>query len=495
MHSPRARYLWLFPFLVWTAVATGHVETRQAVVVDSDMALDDVRALALLTCHEGVDLLACVTSDGACAPQSGAVNARIVLRQLGAVDVPVYAGRSLGVPAPPWRPMSEALGWTGWEIPDAAPSDAGASSLDQLARLLARHDRVHYLCLGPLTNLADLLTHHAEAAKHLTAIQYWGSAPGAPEPTWNTARDPGAARTVFTTASRAGIPIRALDLPDSLLLTYDADLAADVCRIEQPPARLLCELHSDDGVAALLRRDHFVCWDESAVLDLLFPDLFTWESVSGGELQLRGDLEHMRHIYLGLLSGDLSMKTGHRHAVTLRTLPVDRDQLRPDVAAIRDDALARHGREEWDAVLLTNELHRHLGIYSILGAKMGIRARELLDAGVDELEVVSLAGSEPPLSCMTDGLQVSTGATLGRGTISIEPGVRVPAARFCKGQRAVELRIRADVVARIRTDISSCIADHGALTPAYWNAVRALALTYWRDQDRADIFDVRWPEP
>jgi len=43
-----------------------------------------------------------------------------------------------------------------------------------------------------------------------------------------------------------------------------------------------------------------------------------------------------------------------------------------------------HGLEEWKAVLLTNELRRHFGMCSIIGAKMGIRVREVLNAPFDE---------------------------------------------------------------------------------------------------------------
>ena len=78
--------------------------------------------------------------------------------------------------------------------------------------------------------------------------------------------------------------------------------------------------------------------------------------------------------------------------------------------------------KEWKIVVLTNEFHEHMGIYSILGAKMGLRAREYFHLGIDELEILSFAGSTPPVSCLNDGLQVSTGATLGHGTITLGEG-------------------------------------------------------------------------
>jgi pyrimidine-specific ribonucleoside hydrolase len=50
------------------------------------------------------------------------------------------------------------------------------------------------------------------------------------------------------------------------------------------------------------------------------------------------------------------------------------------------------------------------------------------------LEVLSHAGTKPPISCLNDDLQVSTGATLGHGTIPIaaDPKPR-PEATFTDG--------------------------------------------------------------
>jgi pyrimidine-specific ribonucleoside hydrolase len=133
-------------------------------------------------------------------------------------------------------------------------------------------------------------------------------------------------------------------------------------------------------------------------------------------------------------------------------------------------------------------MHRHLGIYSLIGAKMGIHARELLDASLDELRVESHAGLEPPLSCLTDGLQVATGATLGRGTITLADRTDAPAAIFIKGDRVLELTLEATVAERVQNDIRTLVEKHGDLTPGYWADIRSLALRYWLELDRTQIF-------
>ena len=141
--------------------------------------------------------------------------------------------------------------------------------------------------------------------------------------------------------------------------------------------------------------------------------------------------------------------------------------------------------------MLTNELHRHLGIYSLVGVKMGIRARELLDASLDDLSVESHAGLRPPMSCLTDGLQVATGATLGRGTIRVEGNDPAPKAIFAKGDARLELALKDDVWRQIRSDVAAAVEQFGNLTPEYFDEVRRLSIRYWLTLDRREISERR----
>lgn len=153
--------------------------------------------------------------------------------------------------------------------------------------------------------------------------------------------------------------------------------------------------------------------------------------------------------------------------------------------------IKRHGLEEWRLCVLTSEIHQHLGIYSIIGAKMGLRAREIFDAGLDELQVLSHAGTRPPLSCLNDGLQVSTGATLGRGKISISGDSDVrPEATFAHGGRAIRLRLKREYWDQVRSDIARGIKEHGSLTLAYFDFIRRLSIRYWLEWDRKEVFEV-----
>ena len=179
----------------------------------------------------------------------------------------------------------------------------------------------------------------------------------------------------------------------------------------------------------------------------------------------------------------------------------------PAIEAMAERTIARWGKEEWRAVILTNEIHGHIGIYSTIGAKMGIYALELLSRlcnKAEELKVLSFAGSRPPVSCFNDGLQISTGATLGHGAIEIAKScslskegadARVEAIfrfRAICGTEAKEMQLRVwlkeELRQQIAGDIANAVKQYGH-TPDYWLKVRRLALDYWQQWNREEIFE------
>ena len=172
------------------------------------------------------------------------------------------------------------------------------------------------------------------------------------------------------------------------------------------------------------------------------------------------------------------------HNDVFDTFPLSADLYAADVAAICERTIARYGSDEWRKVTLTNALHGHLGIYSTLGAKMEEMAR-------DEMEIISLAGSRPPMSCMNDGLQVATGSTLGHGlitaTLSHNPR---PMALFHTSERSFLLALKSTHLRRIQHDIAECILRNGPDSEGYWADVRSLAIGYWEQMDRHEIFDL-----
>jgi len=160
-----------------------------------------------------------------------------------------------------------------------------------------------------------------------------------------------------------------------------------------------------------------------------------------------------------------------------------------DVRKIMPSTIEKFGEEEWRIIVMTNEIHGHLGIYSTLGAKMGLYALSLL-SGEEEPEVTSFAGFQPPISCFNDGLQISTGATIGHGliTVSEEEEKRVEAI-FSRNGASIRVALKEECQQQIREDIRHGVEQYGHTKP-YWIYIRQLAIKYWSEWDRNEIFQV-----
>lgn len=84
--------------------------------------------------------------------------------------------------------------------------------------------------------------------------------------------------------------------------------------------------------------------------------------------------------------------------------------------------------------------HGHLGPFLVLGLRIGSLATRMLHPkGIHEMSATIWIKQTPPQSCLLDGVQVSSGCTLGKGNIKVRnaPSIR---ARFCKGDRSIVIR-------------------------------------------------------
>jgi pyrimidine-specific ribonucleoside hydrolase len=497
-------YCLALSIFMFSTPSWAHEELTPA-IVDTDMALDDVRAILLMLNSQQLKVKSIVTSDGASSPVAGCRNLRRILHFLGREEIPVGAGRELNIAPPPWRGMSEALGWAPLDDGNYAdgkpslPEGQNTACPDSVAVLLKTLSEavqgVSYICIGPMTNLADLLKKEPGLGKRIKNIFYYGALPDDPNPEWNTSRDMEAARSVFS----AGIPLFVVRPSDGELLTFDPALLSEIRKIDSPESRLLSLMYDNETVKRLLGEGHFKAWDESVPLYLDDPEIGSFTRVKGKTPVFRlsqWEKEAARREYPAIITRAGRGKLEERIPVVLETYPVEPSRFKKDLQPWVEKIIAANGVEEWKATVLTNELHRHLGIYSVIGAKMGILAREILHASLDDLAVESHAGLRPPFSCLNDGLQVSTGASLGRGTITVpETGKPSVEAVFTKGKRRLRLLLKESIRDRITSDIGKALQTYGDLTPEYFREVRRLSFDYWANLKRSEIFEREFVSP
>lgn len=91
------------------------------------------------------------------------------------------------------------------------------------------------------------------------------------------------------------------------------------------------------------------------------------------------------------------------------------------------------------------KFHGHLGPFLILGLKAGLYANKVLGKDYFKTRVIVETEPKPPYSCLIDGLQITTGCTMGKGNIIIKNGD--PALiRFIKGDKVIEMKLKKEII-------------------------------------------------
>lgn len=219
-----------------------YLAARRSVIIDTDSAIDDAIAMVLLPA------LLITSVGGILSAQQAAATARRLVAPLSAEGAapPVCAGLDPvrnAMQDAPWAPKYSAQCISALDD-IALPADAGhaarAPALDAASAIAAtaqQHPGATLVCLGPLTNIAEVVRRESGILSRLGelvvlggAVRRAGSAPHGAE--WNFAADPSSAAQVFAAVAAAG----------TKLVLLANDVANDDAISEQSPlVRALCE--------------------------------------------------------------------------------------------------------------------------------------------------------------------------------------------------------------------------------------------------------------
>ncbi len=126
--------------------------------------------------------------------------------------------------------------------------------------------------------------------------------------------------------------------------------------------------------------------------------------------------------------------------------------------------------DEFDTLIYIARFHGHWGPNAVLGYRLGQKALSILKANpYFDIDVNYFGPIETPKSCIIDGLQLSTGATFGKGNITKNPSPYISV--FVKNKKdgnSVILCIRKNVFSIIDSLLKSGITLK-EVTEIIWN--------------------------
>jgi pyrimidine-specific ribonucleoside hydrolase len=452
------------------------------IIIDTDCAIDDMRAISLILSRPEIKVKAIILSDGTLTPTEGLVKILSLLHDFHCDSIPVACGVTLPGINPPWRRFNEEIEW-GTYLNQIHSDPETFKTLDAI--LISSNEKILLVCLGPLTNIAQLLQKDPISKEKMDKI-IWYNDGAKPLQGFNYECDKNAVGSIIKSGVRIDI-ISNLHKVDIVFGTAYYNLCK---KSNTDLAKIISKVNEQPAVLEKIRQGHFKLSDELVSFYLTNPELFDMNPLIP-EVNVRYTQDYndiaVNEVFADMIEG----KYIAGRDIVFSSFPVERELFTYDVRQVMDSAIARYGYDEWKANVMTDEFHGHLGVYSIVGAKMGIKAREWFGVGPDVIEVVSYAGTKPPYSCLNDGIQVSVGATLGMGTIKVTAdSITQPMADFSYKGHSIRIKLKNEYLVKVDADINEGIVKFGLMDDGYWKLIRRNALKYWLEWDRNKIFDI-----
>lgn len=253
---------------------TGHCVKKTPIILDTDPGIDDAVAIAAALFSPEIDLQLMTTVAGNVSVEKTTRNA-LQLLHFWQADVPVAQGAA----TPLTRPLRDAAsihgesGMDGYDFPAHDRQTLNVPAFQAMYEgLMASPEPLTLVTIGPLTNIALLLTHYPGCTAKINRLVMMGGSAGrgnfTPNAEFNIAIDPEAAARVFE--SGIEIVMCGLDVTHQAVLTPDYLAALPALN---RTGQLLHALFSHYRAGSMTTglRMHDLC----AIAWLIRPELFT----------------------------------------------------------------------------------------------------------------------------------------------------------------------------------------------------------------------------
>ena len=244
------------------------------ILVDTDVAPDDLVAIAFLVASPAVDIVAITVSGTGEAHCASGVD--VVLRLLERLDAPIIdvaCGRETPIAGDhafpdAWRASVDD--GSGIELPATSREPFAGDAVQLITETAGRVDGLRVLMLGPMTNLADALSSEPTLGLRLESVYAMGGAlfvpgnvrfGGPPDndvAEWNVYVDPTAVQVVID----AGLAVRLVSLDGTNQVPVTQDFAERVqAEATGPGGLVLAELF---GAQPFMTDGTYFLWDPLA---------------------------------------------------------------------------------------------------------------------------------------------------------------------------------------------------------------------------------------
>ena len=454
---------------------------RYHVIIDTDGNLDDMRSLSMFLAGNDIRVLGITCSQGNFLPDSVYVKVRSLLSVFHHEGIQIGVGDKTGLQQPERFTSDQDIPWT--KVTEKSAFENREKAIPVLNRIAKNYRaKITLIALGSLETYADWLRSNPAMIEKVDKMIWYQ--PPSIDNDFNTRTSPESYKYI----RQSGIKLVIVGQKTAKLAIDEAYLDSIKNSNSLYARQIENILTRTDAIKQMDKRTLQLSAD-IVPLYLTIPVLFDSEEEDGVTISTLNEGIPESYLYEAIVKLLESATTTNNRV--FNAFPVDPSLYKTEYAKILNSTLEKFGPIEWKAICLTNEIHGHTGIYSIIGAKMGIRAIEYFNVGVNNLTVTTFAGHTPPLSCFNDGIQISTGATIGQGLITVNDSTSmIPGALFKFNSRTVNISLKPEIAAQMQREIAHGTETYGSLTDQYWRYIEELAIQYWKEFNRYDIFDI-----
>jgi pyrimidine-specific ribonucleoside hydrolase len=468
----------IFAFLLLTLSLHSHPwKPSHYVIVDTDGGIDDIKAISMLLASPDVRVLAITVSPGVLSAENAYIKIRSLLNSYYHEGIPVGINRIAPAVTQEYNlPLQFNWGNEDNVDPKSAPGIIPLIS----ETINTEKTRISFICLGSMSTALQALRNIPEFAKQ-TKDFIWSADGSENKSGFNYNLDKESSVAMLKQEIPVKIVRRCTITENGF---YNSELLNSIASVKSVYAKKISSFLS--SAEAKNHEFSYEACDEMASVFLHYPELFINKTLGNVSDCIPSDLEGLRESVIRIFKGE----TVARNQV-IKEFPDDPSFYFDDISGSVSEIIEKYGIDEFTSNVIANEMHRHLGVFTTIGVKMGIRAREYFDTGVDEFSVESFAGSVPPVSCFNDGLQVSTGATPGHGLLTVvNDSTPVPSAIFTYLNKKIRLTLKPDLTKKITSELKEINFVYGLDSNTYWELVRKNSIKYWLSLDRHEIFDI-----
>lgn len=459
--------------------ASSQEHPARPVIIDTDCAPDDFRAINYFLSDPELEIKAITSVDGTIEPEEGYIRINALLKDLGHEGIRTSQGILTRNNPPQWRSIAKSISWGEPLVSYKQPKEIK----EFLVTIIDESSSpVDVICMGPLTNIANAILMKPSIKKEINRI-VWFDQCRSDDKNTNYGMDCPSADYILKTQ----IPIfrvKTGEKPQS----FQPALLKKMQKIQTPYAQKIVRTHSADSIQKALETGHLKIWDDLTALFFFYPELFETDK---SQVNKQGNIVTLKEP--GNLQDNLLRllhRSNQQQPTVLQHFPADTNAYQKDLGPHIQEIIQKNGLQEWKASILTHELHHHVGIYSVIGAKMGIRAVNYFHTTADHLQIYSDCGTNPPLSCMNDGIQAGSGCTLGNGKYHITNGNTFPRITVKYYNRKIDIKLASSYHNQIREIIQKGEQQYSTDSEEYWDYVRKNTFSIWKNWDRNSIFRI-----